>query len=80
MTEKYAELIHETISDRISTYKNWIASAVEDQDFDRAQKLTKTLREYQAIYAAFNMQAKNDYARSYVKPIRTNHVVREINS
>lgn len=76
MTERQAELVHSVIASHTQALKNWTASAVERRDMGRAVELVKELREYEALFAAFNMQAKRDIAEGRGVPIEQNHIVR----
>lgn len=77
MTEAKAVLVHNVVSSHMAALKNWTASKVERGDLDGAQKLVAELREYEALFAAFNMPAKHDIANATGKPLETAHTVRE---
>lgn len=76
MTEAKAELVHAVVSDRCQSIKNWMAGAVESGDLEYAQRLVKQLRDYETLFAAFNMPAKHQIADGSKKPLETNHRVR----
>jgi hypothetical protein len=42
------------VEDDCAAHKNWIASAVEAGDFERAQRLVKALRNVQNLFATLN--------------------------
>jgi hypothetical protein len=76
MTEDQAMMIHAQVGSHMSALKNWIASAVEQGDLERAQHLVTDLRAYEKLYSAFNMPAKHDIAKHSGKPLETEHTVR----
>jgi hypothetical protein len=76
MNEDRAMLVHRVIADHTQAMKNWIASAVEHDDFERAKALAAELREYQALFAAFNMEGKHSVAEASGAPVQTIHSVR----
>lgn len=57
LTEQQAELAFNTVRDHCHAIKNWIASAVENNDPDRAKDLVKQLREYEGLYKTLNVSA-----------------------
>lgn len=75
MSEGKARLVHQVVDSHMQALKNWMASAVEAGDLERAQKLIAELREYEALYAAFNMTAKLEIAEHTGKPVATMHRV-----
>lgn len=75
MTETKAEAIHALIASHNIALKNWIASAVERGELERAQELVAELRSHELLFAAFNMQAKRDIAKNLNRAIETNHHV-----
>lgn len=60
LTDTEAELIHDIISDRLASTKNWLVTAVEDEKLDRAKDLTKRIRELQDLYATFNVRVRRE--------------------
>ena len=75
MTEAKAALVHKLVDEHCQALKNWIASAVEQGELVRAGNLVRELREYQELYAAFNMPAKHEIARHSDKPLVYEHFV-----
>ena len=63
MQEHQAELVHRLADNSSQTLKNHIASAVERNDLEGAKKLVAELREVQAIFAGFNVDAVRGYTR-----------------
>lgn len=49
--------IHALLRSEIATHHNWIASAVERSEIERAQKLVKDMRNLQRIAAGLNVEA-----------------------
>lgn len=77
MTERKAELVHKVVGSHMQALKNWACGAVESGDIEYAQKLVAELREYESLYAAFNMTAKREIAGYTEKAIVIAHDVRE---
>lgn len=77
MSEKQARNVHEMAKGHCGSLKNWIVSAVESGDLPRAKTLAAELREFQALFAAFNIDAKHDIAKYTGKPIVTEITVEE---
>ncbi len=75
MSEKQARNLHTVVDSHCQSLKNWTASRVEAGDLEGAKKLVEELREYQALFAAFNMDAKHDIAKHTSKPLETSVVV-----
>jgi hypothetical protein len=71
MSENQANMIFKQVSSHIAALKNWTASAVERGDFVRAQSLVAECREYERLYAAFNIEAKREYAEHSGKKLET---------
>lgn len=46
--------VHQQISSHCEALKNWMASAVEAGEQDRAKELVRELRQYQDLFAMFN--------------------------
>lgn len=63
MTLEQANMIHQLAASQIAAIKNWMVTAVERGDLERAQKLAVELRQYQSIFAAFNMSACEEIAK-----------------
>ena len=53
------ELLHKLVVSECETFKNHIAHAVERRDFERATRLVQSLRDYQKLFAATNVEAHN---------------------
>ena len=79
MTEAQAELLFKVVKDQTSALKNWACSATESGKIEYAQELIKELREYEALYALFNMPAKRDIAKHTGKAMETEHGPRYAN-
>lgn len=75
MSDQQACNVHKVVASHISALKNWIASRVESGDTDGAKKLVGELREYEALFAAFNVSAKYDVAEWTGKPVERVHTV-----
>lgn len=76
MTEHQARNIHQLASSHISAIKNWTLTRVEAGDLAGAQDLARQAREFQEIFAAFNMNAKHEIAAATGKELETAHTVR----
>jgi hypothetical protein len=57
LTQREAELAFAQIASHSQALKNWMASAVERGDFDKARELVIQLREHEALYAKLNVSA-----------------------
>jgi hypothetical protein len=57
LTEAQATLVHTVVSSHCQALKNWMASAVEEGDTDRARRLVKELRQYEELFAKTNVEA-----------------------
>ncbi len=77
MTERKAELVHKIVDNHMQSLKNWACGAVESGDLEYAQKLVSELREYERLYAAFNMVSKREVAAWTNKALVVDHDVRE---
>lgn len=75
MSQRQAELIFAQVASHIGALKNWTASAVERGELERAQTLVGELREYEKLYAAFNIEAKFFIARNTDKPVETDVII-----
>lgn len=76
MSETQARNIHNMARSHTQALKNWMATAVEAGNLDRAQELCRELRQHEEIFAAFNMQAKHEIAEHTGKPVQTEITVR----
>jgi len=75
MSEEQARNVHKVVDSHSQALKNWIASAVESEDYERAHRMVDELRQYQALYAAFNLTARFEIAEATGKPVeRIRHV------
>lgn len=77
MSEEQARAIHKLVASHNSALKNWTATAVENGDLARAQELVKELRAHQALFAAFNMDAKHEIALHRGLPVERNIAVQD---
>jgi hypothetical protein len=77
MTESKAELVHAVVSSHMEALKNWIVGAVESGNLPYAQELATQLRDYQTLYAAFNIDAKYTIAEHSPHGLTIEHDVRE---
>lgn len=75
MSEAQAELVHRVVDSHTQALKNWIVSAVESDQPGRAKNLVAELRQYQALYAAFNMRSKRETAEYSGRAMETEHRV-----
>lgn len=71
MSEADAQNIHVVVRSHCEALKNHIASNVESGNNDRALKLVKELRDYQRLFAAFNIEAKKEIAQATGNDIKT---------
>lgn len=76
MSFDQAVLIHQVVDSHTQTLKNWIASAVESGDIERANHLVAELREYQTLFAAFNLKSRQETSRQLNRPMPTEHFVK----
>lgn len=79
MTEERAAMIHTLAADHCQALKNWIVSAVEqgsDESIGRARDMVAELRDHEAIFAGFNIEAKRQVAKLKNEPIATAHTLR----
>lgn len=77
MSEDQARNVHRVVASHIAALHNHIATGVETNDTGvlEPKKLVAELREFQALFAAFNMDSKHQYADASGKPIKTTHIV-----
>lgn len=75
MNEAQAHRVFSTVKDRTAALKNWIVSNVESGNFEKAQELATELRQYQKLYAAFNIESKKATSEQLGKPIAKSIVV-----
>jgi hypothetical protein len=73
LTFDQAVLVPQVVDSHMQALKNWTASAVENGNLERAQRLVKELREYERLYAAFNVKSKQETARHLGKPMSVEH-------
>jgi hypothetical protein len=71
MSQEQLARIHNLVEAECVARKNWIASAVELEDYERAHSHVEELRCLQALFAATNVEAKYVIARATDKPIAT---------
>lgn len=71
MSERQAQLIHAQVASHMQALQNWTVSAVERGEWDRAKGLVEEYREYERLYAAFNVDAKRQTADYTGKPLET---------
>lgn len=57
LTEKEATMAFRQVASHCAALKNWIVTAIEMLDYDKAQSLVAELREYQALYGKLNVEA-----------------------
>ncbi len=57
LNSREAELAFKQVASHMQALKNWIASAVEEEQFPKAKRLVVELREYQALFAKLNVDA-----------------------
>lgn len=62
MTEAQAKLVFGLVSAEIGAIKNWMSNAIERGEVDRASKLVGDLRQYEALFAQFNIDVKHAIA------------------
>jgi hypothetical protein len=79
MSRAQAERIHQMAKSHIYALKNYMQTAVERDDLPKAKEYAAEIRAYQAIFAAFNMEAKIDIAEMRGKTVERNTVVCEAN-
>ena len=67
--------VHKVVDSHIKALKNWIASRVESGDLEGAQKLTAELREYEALFAASNVEAHPCQGRRVMAELSENQAL-----
>lgn len=77
MSEAQARNVHAVVHSQCQALKNWIVTAVENDQPERAKEYARELRQYQALYAAFNMTAKHEIAKGRNLPVEQNIAVRD---
>lgn len=77
MSDDQARNVHKVVSSYCESLKNWMASAVESEDYERSHRYVDELRQYQALYAAFNITAKYEIAEATSKEVERNIQVQE---
>lgn len=65
--EHEMQLAFTTVAGHVQALKNWIVSAVEAEEFQRAKALTKELKEYRDLFAKLNVEAKKQIAAAKPK-------------
>lgn len=63
LTRDEALATFELIKNRVATQKNWIASAVEAMNWDRAADLVRELRKLEKLYAKLNVEVHEQVLR-----------------
>lgn len=53
-TRPQIEIVRKLLADEVATYKNWIATAVECEEFERAKTLVADMRDRANIFADVN--------------------------
>lgn len=71
-----AKRIHDMLADRIQTHENWICSAVENDEMERAKNLCKERNELKALYAQFNLDVKREISERAGREMPTIHSFR----
>jgi hypothetical protein len=79
MPDKQANNVHKVVASHIAALKNYIASAAEDGKLERAKRYVAELREYEALFAAFNVTAKYEIAEFSKKPVERTIQVKDRN-
>ena len=54
LSKSETQMLFNQVSDHCKALKNWIATAVESEEYDRARVLVTELREYQSLYSKLN--------------------------
>jgi hypothetical protein len=80
MSEEQARRIHKLAESEMFALKNHTAMYVEQGNLEKAQECVKELRAQQAIFAAFNIDAKYDIAKYCGKPLVTTETVADSRS
>lgn len=75
MSDAQANNVHKLVASHCSALKNWIASAVESGDTERAKRMVDELRQHEALFAAFNVSSKYEIAEYTGKPVERVHIV-----
>jgi hypothetical protein len=60
INDDQARRIHALIADQLSARKNWLVTAVENDQHDKAADHCREIRKLQDLYAAFNIDVKRD--------------------
>jgi hypothetical protein len=71
MTRGQAKMIFSLIRSDVAAHKNWIMSAVETGDTERAQELTRTTRRLETLARAFNVEVKDMVAQERGRELAT---------
>jgi hypothetical protein len=54
INKRESELLFQQVASHCQALKNWLATAVESEEFERATRLVIELREYQSLYSKLN--------------------------
>lgn len=57
LNETHAKMCFDLVKDHCHAIKNWLASAVEHDQPERAQALVKQLRDYEELFKTLNVDA-----------------------
>ncbi len=60
LTDADAEIVHGVLSSQLAATKNWVLSAVESGDIEKARKLTSEARKLRDLYATFNVSVHRE--------------------
>lgn len=77
MSEEQARRVHALVASQCASTKNWMASSVETEDYERAHRHVEELRALEALFAATNIDAKYTIAQGRGKPLETEITVQE---
>ncbi len=53
LTREQSAMVRKMLDSQMGAYKNWIASAVESEDYERAHRLVTELRDHEAMCKIF---------------------------
>jgi hypothetical protein len=76
MTEAQAEMLFELVISQLTSLKNWTVSAVEEGNFERAQKLAADVRKHQDLFRGFNIRSMREVSEVRETPMPTTHDIR----
>src|SRR4051812_48581198 len=80
MSERQARNLHRIVDSHCQSLKNWIASAVEHGKYADARRMAAELREFRALFAATNIDAKMEWAAHTGEELKTLVVVADRSS